>query len=215
MNQILIIDDNLQQLDFLKNQLCDVFKIETFSNPIDALNMCKRNSFDAIVVDLHMPIINGVDFIKQFRTFNQEFKNIFILSSDNSQNAKISALNLGAIDFLWPEMSREEIILRIKNQIINSNHILTYKNIKIDLKNLIVFINQEKIDTTLIEFKLLKSLTSYPNQVISRDDLKNSVWPGMVVLDKTLNTHLTNIRSKLANTNIEIKSVKNEGIILV
>lgn len=214
MNQILLVDDDARQLSYLKNQLSGVFSVDTYTNPIEALDSCKVNLYDAIVVDLHMPIINGVDFINQFRKHHKDFKNIFILSADNSTNAKLSALNLGAIDFLWPEMCKEELVLRINNRIKSVQDFVTYKGIKIDLNHLSVYLNSTKIETTLIEFKLLKSLILKANQVISREDLKNSVWPNQIVLDKTLNTHLTNLRLKLQNADIEIKSVKNEGIIL-
>jgi DNA-binding response OmpR family regulator len=214
MNQILILDDDARQLDFLKNQLSDTFSINTYTNPIDALDSCKTNLYDAIVIDLHMPIINGVDFINQFRKFHKDYKNIFILSADNSTNAKLSALNLGVIDFLWPEMCKEELVLRINNRIHSVKDYVSYKGIKIDLNNLAVYFNSCKIETTLIEFKLLKSLILNANQVISREELKNSVWPNQFVLDKTLNTHLTNLRMKFQNSSVEIKSIKNEGLIL-
>ncbi len=213
MNPILVVDDSLNQLSYLKSKLSTHFNVETFTNALDALNACKHSKYDAIIVDLHMPIMNGLDFIKEYRNFNTDFNNIFILSSDSSQNAKIAALNLGINDFLWPEMNNEELILRVSNQINRSKNCIEYKKIKINLNDLIVFIGNKKIDFTLIEFKLLKTLICNANKVISRDDLKKLVWPEIIVQDKTLNTHLTNLRGKTEGSETEIKSVKNEGII--
>ena len=210
----MILDDSKQQLNFLSEKLKNSFSIACFSNPLEALNHCDNVKVDAIIVDLHMPIINGIDFVKKVKIKNNEVNSIFILSADCSQQSKISALNLGISDYLFPDMPIEEMTLRINNCIKNSFNFLQYKNIKIDINNFIVYLDKEKLDITLIELKLLRFLIKHNNQIISRDDLKQYVWPDQVVLDKTLNTHLTNIRTKIIHTGIEIKSIKNEGIII-
>ena len=214
MNNLLLIDDNVHQLNFLKQQLAENFAIDTSESAIEALSKCKNKSYDAIVVDLHMPIINGLDFIREFRKSNTDFRNLFILSSENSDATRISALNLGVRDFLWPEMNKEELILRIGNTIGDSRPLLTYRDIKIDLSNLFVYLGEEKIETTLIEFKLIRALVLNATRIVSREEVRNQVWPGQYVLDKTLNTHLTNLRGKLGDR-FEIKSIKNEGIVLI
>jgi two-component system alkaline phosphatase synthesis response regulator PhoP len=213
MNPILIVDDCQNQLNFLKTKLSNYFFVDIASNAFDALKACKTTKYEAIIVDLHMPIMNGIDFIKEYRHFNTEFKNIFILSTDCSQNAKIEALNLGINDFLWPEMDDQELVLRISNQINHSKNSVEYKKIKINFNDLVVFVDSRKIDFTLIEFKILKTLICNANKVILRDDLKKLVWPDLIVQDKTLNTHLTNLRGKIEGSETEIKSIKNEGIL--
>jgi two-component system response regulator AdeR len=127
---------------------------------------------------------------------------------------KLQALALGVKDFLWPEMQKEEIILRIKNHLQTST-IRSYKNLKIDLQNFSAFLSGNKLELTLIEFKILSILASGEGEVVSRKKLIEFTWPDIQVMDKTLNTHLTNLRAKLSGSNLEIKSLKGEGILLV
>lgn len=219
MNTILILDDDKAQLNYLSNLLKNDFLISTASDSIGARALIKDILFDAIIVDVHMPIINGFEFIKLIRQNGHSNSALFILSSDTSSETKLQALGLGVKDFLWPEMQKEEIILRIRNHIsiIDNNKqelTLNHKDIKVDIQKLSAFISDTKLDLTLIEFKMLCFLISNATKVCKREEMKKHIWPELVVLDKTVNTHLTNLRSKISNSEIEIRSVKGEGVLL-
>jgi DNA-binding response OmpR family regulator len=214
MQSVLILDDDITQLNYLANLLNEDFLVQTVSNPISAYKMFSQNEFDAVIVDVHMPILNGLDFIKNIQTKLVFSSSLFILSSDTSMQTKLQALALGVKDFLWPEMQKEEIILRIKNHLQTST-IRSYKNLKIDLQNFSAFLSGNKLELTLIEFKILSILASGEGEVVSRKKLIEFTWPDIQVMDKTLNTHLTNLRAKLSGSNLEIKSLKGEGILLV
>ena len=67
---------------------------------------------------------------------------------------------------------------------------------------------------TLIEFKILNFLVQNAKKIVSRNNLKEFVWPQENVLDKTLNTHLSNLRFKISGSNFDIKSIKGEGVLL-
>lgn len=212
MKTLFILDDDKNQLDYLKDILSNDFIITTESNPIQALKWIETNFPDAMIIDIHMPIINGFDFIESMKSKNLKYlPKIFILSSDTRVETKIKGLSLGVKDFLWPDMSKEEIVIRIKNQL-EENQNLKFKNIYIDKDNLIASIENEKLDLTLIEFKVLSYLIANQSRIPTREEIKSYTWPDMVVLDKTLNTHLTNLRNKLAPAQVEIKSIKGEGI---
>ncbi len=216
MNTLLIVDDDISQLSFMEEMLKETFYVKTTNNAIQGLDILKTNKFDAVIVDVHMPIVNGFDFIKILK--KEDFKSaLFILSSDTSEKTKLEALNLGVKDFLWPDMKKAEVILRIRNHISESKAATkrSYKNITVDLTNFSVFIFNEKIDLTLIEFKILFFLIERATIPVSREELKQYTWNGALVLDKTINTHLTNLRMKLVNSQVEIKSIKGEGIILL
>ena len=221
MKTVLILDDDKSQLNYLSNLLESDFRVHTTNSPLSAFNIFQENQFDAIIVDVHMPIINGFEFIRSIKDQKNCFNSaLFILSSDTSMQTKIEALNLGVKDFLWPEMTKEEIILRIKNQILPKNIsesqlVKTYKDLKVELLNLTAFHSDKKLDLTLIEFKILSFLISNATRVVTREELKDFTWPEAIVLDKTLNTHMTNLRSKLSESDVEIKSVKGEGILMM
>lgn len=210
---VLILDNNIEQLQYLSNLLVDIFEIYTAENLIDAQNLFKKREFVACVINSNIPNINIFNFIHSLKSQCITNTSYFIWNSSKYYNSNINTLKLGIRDFLDPEMSQEEIIIRIKNQI--KSEIRYYKDIKIDLNNFNAFVLNKKIELTLIEFKILSHLLKSPNKTIPRETLINFTWPSMLVLDKTLNTHLSNLRIKIANSNVKIKSIKSEGIILL
>lgn len=220
MKSLLLLDDDHAQLDYLASILETDYKITKCRNAIEAWNNFNTINYDGCIIDVHMPIISGLEFIQQIREKKtQNHCSFFLLSSDTSNITKIQALNLGIKDFLWPDMSKEEISVRIKNNLHAEKNcpklaVKTYKDLSVDILKLMAYINSSKLELTLIEFKLLNQLLLAPNTIISRDELKQLIWPEVFVLDKTLNTHLTNLRLKISKSEVEIKSVKNEGIIL-
>lgn len=117
-------------------------------------------------------------------------------------------------------MTKEEILLRIKNQLCQkllSNLQLTkkYKNLEMNLLNLVVAQSDKKLELPLLEFKLLSFLMGHQKEVVARDCLKEFAWPNTLVQDKTLNTHISNLRSKINTNQVEIKSIKGQGFILI
>lgn len=221
MKSILVLDDDVSQLNYMTKILGTEFKISTYNNSIEAYTSLKENHFDALIIDYHMPIINGLEFIKKIKNIKNFNSSLFILSSDSSSDTKIQALNLGIKDFLWPQMNKEELVLRIKNHLNFENSSSTnqlfkhYRDIQIDMNNMSASIKGQKIELTLIEFKILSYLIGLATNIVDRQLLKKFTWPDCVVLDKTLNTHLSNLRIKLINSQVEIKSIKGEGIILI
>lgn len=218
MKTVLLVDDDHKQLTHLEAMLSSTFSIHKTDSPLTAWKNLNTTQYDAIVVDAHMPIINGFELIeKLIQSKPSKMPSVFILSSDTSLPTKLQALKLGISDFLWPDMSQEEIILRMNNRLgapfNEAPLIINYKSLKVDMGSLAIFHNESKLDLTQIEYKILAYMVGRPNTIIDRITLKEYIWPGMVVLDKTLNTHLTNIRIKLKDSEIELKSIKARGII--
>lgn len=217
MKKLLIIDDDAGQSSFLESILCEDFSITLESDPLKALAATKHTNFNAILIDVHMPIMDGFEFIKKFRHQNPAPTPIFILSSDKSYDTRIKALNLEIKDFLYPEMSKEELIIRIKNHLQPDgtiNKIIQYKDVTLDSLSLSVYVNRNKIEVTLTEYKILKFLISNSETFSDKQILKDEIWSNTVVMDKTLNSHLTNLRAKLSESAVQIKSDKFKGIIL-
>lgn len=212
MKQVCIVDDDIEQLKFLTKILNKDFQVEAFSNPLVALDKFKSIKLDAVIVDVHMPYMDGFELISSMKKFKEDIP-LFLLSSDSSTQTKLKALSLGVNDFLWPEMSKEEIILRINNQLnLSRPDEIRYKELILDKEKQLLFYNDEQLDLTKIEFKILLCLIANANSVIEKDDFIKFVWGEQLVLEKTINTHLSNLRSKLKNSEIQIKSIKGSGI---
>ena len=117
MKTVLIVDDDVAQLQYLSDLLKEHYEVQTVNNPISAYKTCEEKQFSAIIVDVHMPVINGFEFIKSLKTNLKYETALFILSSDSTPLTKLLALDLGIKDFLWPEMNKDELLLRIKNHL--------------------------------------------------------------------------------------------------
>jgi DNA-binding response OmpR family regulator len=68
------------------------------------------------------------------------------------------------------------------------------------------------LDLTQIEFKILLLLVKKHGHLVKRDEIKEFIWPNLIVLDKTINSHLTNLRMKIEKDDFKIISIKGQGI---
>ena len=222
MPSILYVDDNSDNLEILKIAFEDVHNVTTCDCPVQGLKEVKKNSYDAIILDVHMPKMNGFELYQSIKNLNgYEKKPIFFISSDLKSEIKVEGLSLGSDDFLSREMEPGEIIARVENKLIkaNSNKPSNFKfyDLELDPANLIVKLSNEILELTSIEYRMLLSLMSSTKNFLSREDLISKVWPNNSknIVSQTLNTHLSNLRKKLSTSKILVKSVRSYGISLV
>ncbi|MEA9358142.1 response regulator transcription factor [Bacteriovorax sp. PP10] len=216
MPRILIVDDSKNQLTYLEGILMSDFDVSLASNVLKALKFIETIKIDLLILDIHMPVISGIDFLRQSKEVGRVLPKTIIFSADNDLNTRISSLELGVVDFLNTQMTSKEIFLRVRNQVQHiQDNIISYKNIKMNTSTMDIFIADKKVDFTLIEFKIFRVLMDSPDALIEREVLIEKVWGNdIVVLNKTLTTHLANLRPKILFGGIDIKSVKNEGVML-
>jgi DNA-binding response OmpR family regulator len=210
--KVLFIDDDVQQLEMFSTRLGQYFDIAKLTNPLNCIDFLKTNKVDAIVSDLHMPIINGIKFYELLQKNNITGIPFFFLSSDITPESKVTGLKMGAFDYLSHNMQPDEIYYRINNRIQETN--LKFKHITINLQNFTATSGQQLLDLTQIEFKILLLLVKKQGQLVTRDEVKEYIWPNLSVLDKTINSHLTNLRMKIEKDNYKIISTKGKGMAL-
>lgn len=220
MHKILYVDDSEINLEYFGEIFAEKFEVELVQNPIGALGVLAEKSFDAVVLDVHMPLCDGFELFKKIRSRNLASQcPVLFFTSDGTEKSTLKGLKVGADDYLLRSMSPEELFLRIGNRIKKyksfSQDTLKIGNIKINKKEMQAYLNKEKLNLTSTEFKLLLGLVIDQNKVISREDLSGFVWgEGSSVQVGTLNTHIANLRSKLAGFNYKIISLKGRGFVL-
>ncbi|MDO9183310.1 MAG: response regulator transcription factor [Bacteriovorax sp.] len=220
MNRILYIDDNIINLNIFKEKFSDVFDITVSINPVNVFNLLEGQKFDAILLDIHMPDRDGFQVLKEIS--ESRFSNIPVLmyTSDELQVIRYKALASQAADIIYRTLTDKEIELRIFNKInlfakrnVEDKH-LTLGSLRLNLETLEAFHQELNLNLTPIEFKILSTLIkSYPEK-ISRDVMVKKAWNQNNVLDRTVNTHLTNLRNKLPKLEFIIESPRATGIIL-
>lgn len=218
-SSIAYVDDNTLNLDCVKTILDQEFNVDIFQKAENFLDIFGSSSYSAILVDIHMPTMDGFTLYEKIIQHPQyNGCPILFISSDDSDTARIKSFVLGAVDFLNRVINPDEMIARIKSKILfyqKHRSIIEFSNLKVNLTLLKSFINNKELPLTFIEFKILcLVLRSYPD-VVTKDQLIQQVWRTDHVLDATIYTHVSNLNSKLADWDFEINGLKSKGVQLM
>lgn len=198
--------------------------METASCPKSGLKRLSEGNFEAVILDIHMPVMNGFEVFQKIIS-NPHIKDtpVFFISSENTAQNRVHALNLGSEDFLSREMDADEVIVRIKSKLEKAKKrqvVLSFGDIVLDQAELKVHCDQDLIDLTQIEYKLLylllKGTMERPGEAILREEMIDFIWPvePEKVFQRTLSTHLTNLRKKLNSQKVKFNSKRHLGVTL-
>lgn len=208
MNKILIIEDDFWISNSLKIYLENLeFIVETLNSWEKATSYILSNNYDLVILDLNLPIKDWITICREVRVTSNI--PIIMLTAKTSEIDRIIWLEIWADDYVSKPFSPRELVARINTilkrvkQIEVSLEILSYKNIKIDLSKMQVFKNNLLINFTKNEFELLKKILLEDWKVVDRETLmKDIIWYENYAFDRTLDTHVKNIRKKLDDKDI-------------
>ncbi len=216
---ITIVDDILENLELYNDLLSPTFEIKLIQRPMELISHLETNATDLVLLDIHMPDINGFELYERLKNKHPELPVIF-LSSDPSEDALVKGLNLGADDFILKPVSLKELVARIKNRIHHKRRVGNEQNqICIDCFTLhcdmqMAEVEGQKVQLTPIEYKLIHLLAKSPNKIFSREFISKLLWPDVHVQNQNIDTHLSNLRKKLHPFSKNIKTIKSRGYIL-
>ncbi|MBF7129241.1 response regulator transcription factor [Pediococcus pentosaceus] len=206
---ILVVDDEPAIVTLITYNLEQAnYQVVSVDNGLDAVEIVQKGLVDFVIMDLMLPQLDGIEATKRIRKFDEQIP-IIMLTAKTSQVDKILGLELGADDYITKPFSPQELLSRIKvilrrtDRAINLAEIdptLQAENIAIDFKRMVVKKNNEKIQLTPNEFKLLRYLYKNANQVLSRDQILEKVW-GYEYGGQTriVDIHISHLRDKLEN----------------
>ncbi|WP_416327161.1 response regulator transcription factor [[Eubacterium] hominis] len=166
----------------------------------EALLQCQGNHFDLMVIDLMLPGKSGEEVIKEVRKSNDI--PMIVLSAKDSLSSKVDVLSSGADDYICKPFELEELLVRIQVQLRKRNHKeakpLIYQNLKLDPNTYSMSIQGEKISLTKHEYLILEQLIQHPDRVYTKQEIYEYAWNDTYYGDeRTINTHISNIRSKI------------------
>lgn len=220
MKHILYIDDNPTNLSIFKEKYSEYFQITTSSDPLNIFNLLESQRFDGILLDIHMPDRDGFQVLKEISESRFAGIPVLMYTSDELQVIRYKALASQACDIIYRTLSDEEIRLRIENKLnlfskkTGEDKHLTIDSLSLNLETLEAFHKSDNLNLTPIEFKILAALAKNYPEKISRESMVKKAWNSDSVLDRTVNTHLTNLRSKLPKNEFTIESPRGTGIVL-
>jgi DNA-binding response OmpR family regulator len=218
---IAIVDDEPDILNLVAINLDKAgFDTEKFELADDLYKFLDNKIPDLIVLDLMLPDADGFDVCKDLKK-NEQFINIpiIMLTAKGDETNRVLGLEFGADDYVVKPFSPRELVARVKavlrrgkvkeeaKQIIEVGKIL-----KIDLLKVNVIVNEKKVETTPTEFKIIKLLASRIGWVYSRNQLLDHLWGNdKIVVDRTIDVHIRNLREKLGEAGKFIKNVRGVG----
>ena len=213
MGKILVVEDDKKISRILKLQLeRENHEIVIIENGIDALNEIdkKREFYDLILLDLGLPLMEGNEVCKNVRKISEV--PIIVISAKNNIEEKVDLLKSGASDYVTKPFDFLELDARI-NINIRKEKIsqVIYKNLKLNMENYSVFLDDEPILLTKTEFELVKLLIENKEEIVSRDKIIEKIW-GWEASDNLLDSTMKKIRKKLGKE--KIKTVRGIGYIL-
>lgn len=217
--EIACVDDSKLNLDCIVTILEKDFNVHTFLKQDDFLAELAKRKFDCITLDLHMPEGDGFSlYEKIMNTPGFNGCPIFFISTDDSQEARIKSLTLGAVDFISRTVPPMELLARIKGKMKffqSHRNIIEFDGLKINLTLLKTYLGEQEIPLTFIELKILTlALRHYPDS-LSKEMIIEHVWKGTTVQDATIHTHVFNLNNKLARWTYEIHIAKGIGAQLI
>lgn len=210
MKTILIVDDDPITLKILCAAVEKYgFAVISTGNGADALLKLQRYEFVAIILDLNLPDISGLEILKQIRSHPalSTIATIIVTENDDKQDA-VLGLELGADDYVTKPFHQRELVARLNSVLRrtqqisgNSGSILSFNDLQIDIKKRLVKRKSKVIDLTFKEFEILTLLATRPGEVLTRDSILDAI--GGVAYSpetRTVDMHIAAIRKKLKDT---------------
>ncbi|MHB8960989.1 MAG: response regulator [Candidatus Limnocylindrales bacterium] len=204
--RVLVVDDEPPIVDLVAGYLGrEGWEVSTAGDGIAALAAVRAFEPDAVVLDLMLPGLDGIEVCRQLRTFSDAY--VLMLTARSEEVDRIVGLTVGADDYLAKPFSPRELVARIKallrrprtaGDLVSPG--TPAPGLAIDEGRRYVRVDGHHIELTETEFDLLAALAREPGIVMARSRLFDAVWgDGYVADDHLVDVHIANIRRKLGD----------------
>lgn len=220
--KILIVEDEkdiVKMLDY--NLKKEGFRVISCADGEDALDLAVRERPDLIILDLMLPVIDGLDVCRQLKKESKAACIPIIMLTAKAQEAdKVVGLELGADDYVTKPFSPRELIARIRAVLRRGKEkemaaeTIKIGKLLIDFSRIQVTVADKPVFLTAKEFQLLEVLIKAKGRVLSRDYLLDTVWGfnnAFEIETRTVDAHIRSLRKKLKSEAKRIVTVKNYG----
>ncbi len=221
---IALVDDDQNILTSVSISLeAEGFKVVTFSDGVAALEGLKGNEVDLAVLDIKMPRMDGLETLRNIR--QESMMPVIFLTSKDDEADEMLGLKMGADDYITKPFSQKLLIARIRSLLRREEYrlefentsnkekltdqIITVGNLTIEEEKHLCSWKGNRLDLTVTEFLLLKSLAKRPGVVKSREDLIVAAYDDVIhVDDRTVDTHIKRLRKKFKHADEEFDHIE-------
>ena len=229
MAQLLIAEDDELLRDALQTQLTQAgHAVAVAEDGQVALDMMTRSAYDALVLDLGLPKVNGLEVLRRLRERLPALP-VLVLTARDGVEDRVAGLNAGADDYLTKPFSREELLARLQ-AILRRSRLPAYgpspaepvppsdETLRVDPELPRAWLGNEVIDLTQREWELLDLLVRHTGRVVSRDDVL-AAWQADAgdaggVASNALEVYVHRLRRKLSGSRLNIRNIRGLGYML-
>ena len=220
--KVLIVDDETGVRELLKDALkLAGFETQTANDGMSALTALRSYTPDIMIIDINMPLMDGFELVERLRKNGNDVP-VLMLSARADRVDITRGLTIGADDYVVKPFGLEELVLRLK-AILRRAHIAGTPNTSLkcgpitieDATHTVTF-NDESVDLSPTEYRLLQVLIENKNRVLSKSVLLDDVWGITFESESTVvDTYISYLRKKLHRDGFEgIKTIRGVGFVI-
>lgn len=219
VKRILVVDDEVQIRDIIaKYAVFSGYQADEAENGLAAIEMCRKNAYDAVIMDIMMPELDGFSAVRAIREFSSV--PILMLSARSDDYDKISGFELGIDDYVEKPFSPKVLMLRIAAILKRaspadggvSSEIYRVDGLCVDMSARIVTVDGVRVDMSPKEYELLFYMVRNRGIALTREKLITSVWGyDYYGDDRTLDTHIKLLRKSLGRYSGLIVTLRGVG----
>lgn len=234
MSKILLIDDDIEITELLTELLAiEGFNVTVKHNGKEGLSALENEDFDLVLLDVMMPVLNGLDTLKQLR--QKHTLPVLMLSARDEHIDRVLGLELGADDYLPKPFNDRELIARMKailrrtapktdsppihtEEKKGESKILHISGVELHLGRQQAIFEGKDLELTGTEFSLLEMLVRHQGQILSRELLSIEILGKQLsAYDRAIDMHMSNLRKKLPERNglPWFKTLRGKGYLLM
>lgn len=217
MQRILVVDDEKMIRNVIKEYAeFDGFEVTEAEDGMEAVEICRKEDFDLIVMDIMMPRLDGYSAIKEIRKTKQV--PVIMLSARGEEYDKLFGFEIGIDDYVVKPFSPKELLARIKAVLKRAAakeqpmDIIRYEGLEINVTGREVSVDGTPVSLTPKEYDLLFYLVRNKGIALSREKLLEEVWGyDFFGDDRTVDTHIKMLRNSLGEYRRFIKTLRGMG----
>ena len=216
--KILIVEDHepirTELSILLKKYGYETVAIENFETVVED---CLNENADLILLDINLPLYDGYYICREIRAKSEV--PIIVVTSRDSEMDELMSMNLGADDFITKPYNTQILLARIaamlkRTQKNNLDNVMHYNGMKLQLNNSTVVYEDQMIELSKNEMRILYTLLQHQGTIVSRDQLMESLWQSNEFIDdNTLTVNVNRVRKKLESLGMKefIKTKRGQG----
>jgi len=219
MAKILIVDDEAKIREVIREYAqFNKYETDEAEDGMQAVGKCLNNDYDLIIMDIMMPRLDGYSACKEIR--KEKDIPIIMLSARGEEYDKLFGFELGIDDYVVKPFSPKELMARVAAVLARKKHaeepvkqtVLKCGGLEVNMDSRTVTVDGEKVECTLKEYEILAYLMQNRNIALSRDRMLQDIWGyDFFGDDRTIDTHIKNLRSRLGDYRDKITTVRGIG----